>query len=120
MSCRPATTARDSRESLLNSLQTVPQSHLHASTPALTNLCQARVVGEQQQSKPRSWVGSWARSEEFWRGVTSKMLAGFIVLLVGAFFAAVAGLIDWSIVGIVVLGIIVLIGTALLALAVGV
>ena len=43
-----------------------------------------------------------------------------ITLSVGAFFAAVAGLIDWSIVGIVVLGIIVLIGTALLALAVGV
>lgn len=47
-------------------------------------------------AKRRFWPADWARSEAFWRDVTSRAAAGTIVVAIGAVAAVAFGIIDWK------------------------
>lgn len=51
---------------------------------------------EEAVVKRQFWPSEWARSEAFWRDVTSRALAGLIVVVMGAGLAAAFGFIDWK------------------------
>lgn len=40
--------------------------------------------------EPKTWVGEWVRSKEFWRDVVTRSISGLVVVGVGALVAGVA------------------------------
>ena len=79
---------------------------------------------EPKQLSPWSWPASWARDEAFWRDVASRTVSGILVVFISGLVGYVglvaggvlAGPINWVI--IVVVGVILVLGGAVIAFAV--